>query len=181
MLPILWCWKGNILNELSFLTFSQLLKIISCFIIAFSLQDKPPFNERHFLVLMCYVVPSLSQSWLTPGTKKYHGSDSVLFQRLSHRRHHHFRLPFWITCPGEASCHAGRMLKQCCGEEGNRRLPLTAIINLLVTREGHLGSSSPSPRQAFRRLQPRLTLTSNILGDPEPELPSHWLSDLQKL
>ena len=94
MLPILWCWKGNILNELSFLTFSQLLKIISCFIIAFSLQDKPPFNERHFLVLMCYVVPSLSQSWLTPGTKKYYGSDSVLFQRLSHRRHHHFRLPF---------------------------------------------------------------------------------------
>ena len=40
------------------------------------------------------VVPPLTQSWLTPGTKKYYGSDSVLFPRLSHRRHHHFLLPF---------------------------------------------------------------------------------------
>lgn len=94
MLPILWCWKGNILNELSFLTFCRLLKIISCFIIAFSLQDKPPCNEPHFLVLIRCVVPPLTQSWLTPGTKKYYGSDSVLFPRLSHRRHHHFCFPF---------------------------------------------------------------------------------------
>ena len=94
---------------------------------------------------------TLSPSQLTPGTKKYYGSDSVLFPRLSHRRHHHFLLPFSGSLVlREASCHVGRKLKQYYGEEGNRGLPLAAIINLPVTRERHLGSSSSSPRQAFR-------------------------------